>query len=284
MKTEHDVTGDDGLAYSYHLPPTICPIRVTTYTIAGAPVAGGPLGQTRLDSGWNGIGHGQDIVHNYATSVPSPAPTRARRAGTARSDGLDPAGEQAAAFTRCKQDPTKECSNPFGIDPTCPGTQECVYYLGPPAPLSASNTPTCGLFRLENDVTGTYNPDTGEAEQAISLRAVIHTGIALNKPCPICVGDPIAKDGVPGGICDGGLATASAAMCKASTPTFAAGEGVSLDSFRRAAPEHHGAGPFAQSGSDHRQRLGALQPELRLPAQFGVVRVRGVLGRCGAGV
>jgi hypothetical protein len=229
LKTEHDATGDDGLAYSYHLQPTICPVRVTTYTIAGAPVAGGPVGETRLDSGWNGIGHGQDIVHNYATSVAITCPNSSPPCGDCTVDSLDPAGEQAVAFTRCKQDPTKECSNLFGIDPTCPGTQECVYYLGPPAPLSASNTPTCGLFRLENEITGTYNPDTGEGEQSISLRAVVHTGIALNKPCPICVGDPIPKDGVPGGVCDGGTRDGLDCDVQGFDATFAPGEGVSLD-------------------------------------------------------
>jgi hypothetical protein len=229
LKTENDTTGNDGVTSSYELPATICPVGITTYTIAGAPVAGGPLGPTQLDSGWNGIGHGQDIVHNYATSVSVTCPNSTPPCGSCTVDGLDPAGEQSAMFTRCKQDPTISCSNPFGTDPVCPGTQECAYYLGPPAPLSASNTPTCGLFRLENDITGTYDPDSGEAEQAIKLRAVIHTGIALNKPCPICVGDPVPKDGVQGGVCDGGTRDGLGCDVQGFDATFAAGEGISLD-------------------------------------------------------
>jgi hypothetical protein len=229
LKSETDATSDVGVSDSYHLPATICPVSITTYTIAGAPVAGGPLGLTRLETGWNGIGHNQDVVHNYATSVSVTCPNSSPPCGSCTVDGLDPAGEQSVAFTRCKADPTISCSTPFGIDAGCPGTQECVYYLGPPAPLSASNTPTCGLFRLENDITGTFDPDTGDAEQNIQLRAVIHTGIALNKPCPICVGDPIAKDGIKGGVCDGGTRDGLDCDVQGFDATFAAGEGVSLD-------------------------------------------------------
>jgi len=229
LKTETDATSEIGVSYCYSLPATICPVGITTYTIAGTPVAGGPTGPTRLDSGWNGIGHGQDIVNNYATSVAVTCPNATPPCGACTVDGLDPAGEQAVAFTRCKQDPTIFCSNPFGIDPACPGLQECTYYLGPPAPLSASNTPTCGLFRLENDVTGTFDPDTGDAEQNIQLRAVIHTGIALNKPCPICVGDPVPKDGIKGGICDGGTRDGLDCDVQGFDATFAAAEGLSLD-------------------------------------------------------
>ena len=229
LESEHDVTGDESLNRSYHLPATICPVGITTYTIAGAPVAGGPLGETHLDSGWNGVGHGQDIVHNYATSVSVECTNESPPCGTCSVNGLDPAGEQYAAFTRCAQDPTIVCSNPFGIDAVCPGTQECVYFLGPPAPLSASNTPTCGLFRLEDDITGTYDPDTGDFEQSISLRAVIHTGIALNKPCPVCAGDPVAKDGLKQGTCQGGTRNGLGCDVQGFDATFAAGEGLSLD-------------------------------------------------------
>lgn len=229
LKSETDATGDVGVGYSYELPPTICPVGITTYTIAGAPVAGGPLGLTRLETGWNGIGHDQDVVNNYATSLSITCPNSGPPCGACTVDGLDPAGEQSAAFTRCQQDPTIPCSNPFGTDPVCPGTQDCVYYLGPPAPLSASNTPTCGLFRLENDITGTFDPDSGVGEQNIQLRAVIHTGIALNKPCPICVGDPTPKDGIKGGVCDGGTRDGLDCDVQGFDATFAAGEGVSLD-------------------------------------------------------
>lgn len=229
LDTETDAMIDAGVVFSFETPATICPIAATTLTIAGAPVAGGPTGLTRLESGWNGIGHRQDVVHNYATSVALTCPGSSPPCGACTIEGLDPTGQQTAMFTRCKQDPTISCASPFALDAACPGTQECAYYLGPPAPLSASNTPTCGLFRLENDITGTLDPDDGSGEQNIELRAVIHTGIALNKPCPICVGDPVAKDGIQGGICDGGTRDGLACDVQGFDATFAAGEGVSLD-------------------------------------------------------
>lgn len=229
LDTETDESGDDGILYSYEMPASICPVAITTRTLAGAPAYNVPLGSTRLESGWNGIGHGQDIVHDYATSVGVTCPNSSPPCGDCTIDGIDPAGEQTTAFTRCKQDATIPCSNPFGIDPDCPGTQECSYYLGPPGPLSASNTPTCGLFRLEQDITGTLDPDTGEGEQNVVLRAVIHTGIALNKPCPVCVGDETPQDGIQDGLCDGGTRDGLGCDVQGFDATFAPGEGVSLD-------------------------------------------------------
>ena len=231
LDTETDTAGENGVRYSYSMPATICPVAMTTRTIAGAPVfdPDGPFGATRLESGWNGIGHGQDVVHDYATSVSVTCPNSSPPCGDCTIDGIDAAGAQTTQFTRCKQDATIPCSNPFGIDAVCPGTQECSYYLGPPGPLSASNTPTCGLFRLENDITGTLDPDSGEGEQNITLRAVIHTGIALNKPCPLCVGDDIAQDGLQNGLCDGGTRDGLACDVQGFDATFAATSGVSLD-------------------------------------------------------
>ncbi len=229
LGTETDSSGDDGVQYSYVMAATICPVAITTRTVAGAPMIGPPFGATRLESGWNGIGHGQDIVHGYATSVAVTCPNSSPPCGDCTIDGIDPAGTQTTAFTRCKQDATIPCSNPFGIDGVCPGTQECSYYLGPPGPLSASNTPTCGLFRLENDITGTLDPDSGEGEQNVVLRAVIHTGIALNKPCPICVDDTTAQDGIQDGVCDGGTRDGLGCDVQGFDATFAPGEGVSLD-------------------------------------------------------
>jgi hypothetical protein len=229
LAAETGSASDAGVVFSFEMPATICPISLSTFTIAGAPTVGGPIGLTRLESGWNGIGHGQDIVHNYATSVSLTCPGSSTPCGSCTIDGLDPTGQQTATFTRCKQDPTISCASPFALDAACPDTQECAYYLGPPAPLSASNTPTCGLFRLESDITGSYDPDSGAGDQNIELRAVIHTGIALNKPCPICVDDPTAKDGVQGGTCDGGTRDGLPCDVQGFDATFAPGAGVSLD-------------------------------------------------------
>lgn len=231
LETEHNQTGAASLQYSYGLPATICPIGITTHTIAGAPYVlnEDPIGPTRLDSGWNGIGHGQDIVHDYATSVAVTCPNSSPPCGACTIDGLDPAGEQTSAFTRCKEDSSIPCSNAFGTDPVCPGLQECGYYLGPPAPLSASNTPTCGLFHLENDITGSVDPDAGEVEQNISLRAVIYTGNALDKPCPVCVGDPTPQDGQSDGTCEGGARNGQSCDVQGFDATFANNGGVSLD-------------------------------------------------------
>ena len=286
LDTETNAAGDNGVEYSYDMPASICPIGLTTFTIAGTPVFGGPTGATRLESGWNGIGHGQDIVNDYSTSVSVTCPNASPPCGSCTIDGIDPAGEQTAAFTRCKSDATIPCSNPFGLDAACTitGSQECAYYLGPPGPLSASNTPTCGLFRLENDITGTFDPDIGEGEQNVKLRAVIHTGIALNKPCPICVGDPTPKDGIKGGLCDGGTRDGLDCDVQGFDATFAPGEGVSLDCTPAQLQNITGQGLLLDLSLTTGSRVAALRTALRLPAQLLRLRLRGLLGRCVTGL
>jgi len=63
----------------------------------------------------------------------------------------------------------------------------------------------------------------------LAIRAAIHTGIALNQPCPICVGDTTAQDGSTDGLCAGGLRDGGACDVQGFDATFAAGEGISLD-------------------------------------------------------
>ena len=143
--------------------------------------------------------------------------------------GIVDAGVQYSSFTRCREAPWTECATPFATDPVCPGLQECAYFLSPPAPLSSSNTPVCSMFRLENDITGSFNVETGDVEQDLAIRAAIHTGIALNQPCPICAGDTTAQDGSTDGLCSGGLRDGEACDVQGFDATFAAGEGISLD-------------------------------------------------------
>jgi hypothetical protein len=221
--------GNDAVSAAYELDATVCPVSITAFTIAGTPVAGGPSGTTNLEAGWNGLGHGQDIIHDFATSIGVNCAASSTPCGSCPITGIADGGEQYQSFTRCKEDTSIECAAPFSTDPVCPGLQECEYFFGPPLPLSASNTPICGFMRVGTDVTGNVNIESGEIDEDLDVRAVLYNGLSLSKPCPICVGDTTAKDGMKDGTCDGGVSDGQPCDVQGFSATFANGNGTSLD-------------------------------------------------------
>jgi hypothetical protein len=212
----------------YELEATVCPIALDSTLRAGV---GFDLSTsaTNLESGWNGIGHNQDLVDRYTLSASLTCAGGTPPCGTCTIDGIDPAGPQYDAFARCREDTAIPCSNPFGTDGVCPGTQDCAYFTGPPLPASSSNVPVCIVTRMASDLTGTIDPATGEAEQSLDVRAVVHLGINLTKPCPRCEGDTTAQDDSKDGTCSGGLHDGQACDVQGFNSTFAIGSGVSLD-------------------------------------------------------
>jgi hypothetical protein len=221
--------GNDAVSDAYELEATVCPTSFTARTVAGTPVSGGPSGPTNLEAGWNGLGHGQDIIHDFATSIGVNCAASSTPCGSCPLTGIVDAGEQYQSFTRCKEDTSIECDTPFSTDPDCPGLQECEYFFGPPLPLSASNTPICAFLRVGTDVTGNVNIETGDIDENVDVRAVLYNGLSLSKPCPICVGDTTPKDGVKDGTCEGGFSDGQACDVQGFSATFANGEGTSLD-------------------------------------------------------
>jgi len=150
--------------------------------------------------------------------------------GNCTINGVTDAGGQYQAFVRCESNPTVECAVPFTTDPACPGSGSCGYYLGPPYPASASNTPVCILNSLISDITGSVDIDSsGEQQTTLQARAVVHSGISQTKPCPLCVGDLTPRDGISEGSCDGGTRDGLPCDVQGFDATFAPGEGLSLD-------------------------------------------------------
>ena len=146
-------------------------------------------------------------------------------------DGVSAGGEQYAAFTRCSNDFSVECTTPFVNDAACGGAL-CEYILGPMLTLSSGNNPTCTINRLAVDITGTANPDDGSGEINLELSSRVHLGIDLSTPCPVCSGDLTPQDGVREGTCVGGPKNGATCDTQGFDPTFApAAEalGLSLD-------------------------------------------------------
>ncbi len=202
LLAEDDAAGSTAFQAHYKLDPTVCPVSMTVRTKAGTGKQG--TTQTRLDAGWNGIGHGQDLVDLYTFALGVDCVATEPPCGVCTLTGIVDDGGQYQAFTRCREDPSIGCGAPFTIDPACPGLQECVFFLGPPLPLSASNTPVCVLNRVETDISGTTDIEAGSSQATVELRSVVHTGITLTQPCPRCAGDTTAQDGNRDGTCVGG--------------------------------------------------------------------------------
>ncbi len=184
----------------YGLDPTICPSSVTNVTLAGTAPDGSTTA-TRTEAGWNGLGHGQDVVDRFATSLGLNCAGPPPSCGTCTITGVVDADPQYDMFTRCLDDPAINCTTPFTTDSTnCTGgAQQCTYYLGPPLPLSASNTPVCVVTRLASDVTGTYEVSTGASTVNLDQRSIVHLGESATMPCPVCGG---MCSGDPGVSCD----------------------------------------------------------------------------------
>jgi len=187
---------------------------------------------TELDTGWTGISHDADVTDGLTVRAKlrcegpfdsgSPEPC-----GECKVIGLDPSERNC----RCANDTHVICDEPLKADADDCGGNMCECYLGPPLALSAGNTFVCVLNKYRSDVSGTANVDTGEGIAKNSLSSIVFLGEALTKPCPVCVGDPVAADGVRGGTCSGGIDNTDPCDVDAVNTTFPApsGGGHSLD-------------------------------------------------------
>ena len=181
LDTNTDNSGDDGVTDSYELATTICPIGIDSLVLGKTSEAIGPT-STNLELGWTGIAHLADLPDNYFISVDVTCPNSSPPCGSCTIDGISSAGQQYQSFTRCSNDFTLECDEPFGPDVDDCGGNTCNYVLGPPLPISAGNNPTCSINRLQSDVTGTSDPDSGTGE--ISAR--------ISRPsCTSAKGSPV---------------------------------------------------------------------------------------------
>jgi len=157
-----------------------------------------------------------------------------------------------------------KCDQPFQVDTNDCGNDLCVCYFGPPLPLSSGNTPACVLNQYAQDISGTANVDTGAGRIDAKLASIVYLGESTIQPCPVCGGtctapvanvgkacgqnldcdsnagahdgvcgnyDPVAGDGVRGGLCFGGQNNGLPCDVDAESTTFPApqGGGSSLD-------------------------------------------------------
>jgi len=212
-----DTQGDDVVVASYELTPTICPIALTSTFLAGAGRSltkfctsdvGTPPCQsdtdcesgaceyiqtssrTHLEVGHNGLGHSGDLPDQYQVNVGLDCtPNTNTPCGDCSITGVDTTAATTVYNRRCQENHRIPCTTAIGaIDGVCPGLGICSYYLSGPVNFNASNTPTCVLNRIDQDITGTANPDTGEGAQNLNLRSLVYLGLSQEQPCALCGG------------------------------------------------------------------------------------------------
>lgn len=175
-----------------------CACPSTVHFVADAASA-----SSRLDLGWTGIAHGTPVVSNGdVTLTVSGCAGSERPCGTCNTSGPIPnGGATELRSRRCTNDTATQCSD----DAAClGGGGTCQYFFGSTLPISAGGVATCTLNQFAGPIAGTLNLESGEAATTASLIARVHVGIATDTPCPRCVGDATANDGVQDGTCSDG--------------------------------------------------------------------------------
>jgi cysteine-rich repeat protein len=168
-----------------------------------------------LDTGWTGISHdlpGVDDAPTLAIALSSCDTSLA--SSTCGQCNISGPIEYPGPFStcRCYNLAAPDGSSLASCDPdasTCGGGESCQCFYGPPLPLSSGAVPVCVVNRIAGPVSGTVNvaeagTHAGEGTATLELLSGVHNGLGATSPCPKCLGDPTARDGVAGGTCAGG--------------------------------------------------------------------------------
>jgi len=186
---------------------------------------------TDYDSGWTGSAHNNGIA-DFSTmqlNVSAVSGSGPASCGVATIEGYHSSGR----LCRCNNDNRQLCDQLRQPDFDDCGGDICQCYFDAPTNAVTGNFPTCSVVHLSEDVTGTWNVDTGEGRVRVSAEQSGNFGEGLLDPCPTCDGDATANDGVRGGTCSGGLNAGQSCDAQIHDPTFPAPGGgyTSLDCF-----------------------------------------------------
>ncbi len=172
-----------------------CPTKLTFSGDAADPLS-------LLDTGWTGISHRAPVISNGDVTVNVNCVATQRPCGTCTLSGPAP-NDLAGQLNdhRCSNDTSIKCTS---NTPCVAGGGTCEYYFGSPLPLAAGGVTTCVVNQFFGPISGTANVESGGANTIVTLRSQVFNGLAIDNPCPRCVGDTTDNDGVNDGTCDGG--------------------------------------------------------------------------------
>ncbi len=174
--------------------------------------AGHAGGDTSHDLGWTGWHHATDSPDGAGIRLGLDCDPGCM---SCTVTGIDP----ARGNCRCSNSTDNVCTTPLAAAAECGGAQ-CDCYTSPPQPVVAAGVPLCSLPRLGANVSGTWSPGLGAGALNIDEFSAVYVGIDVGQPCPVCVGDPVANDGVLGGTCSGGPSNGSGCDVNATDPAF----------------------------------------------------------------
>ncbi|MGH7893721.1 MAG: hypothetical protein ACREQL_03585, partial [Candidatus Binatia bacterium] len=219
MPTGATPTGGTPTPTATSTPSAACPNKIDFTGTSTGPV---------LDTGWTGIAHDATVVSDGTVTVDVTA-----CAGSSRPCGVCSftgpiANTSAAQYPagpggqinnhRCSGNTRKTCGT-GAEDPTCASAGgTCEFYFGTLLPLSAGGVSTCVENRFNGMFTGTANIETGTSSSTPSLISRVFGGATNPHPCPRCIGDATANDGVRGGTCSGGVDNGSSCDVDGSSP------------------------------------------------------------------
>jgi hypothetical protein len=148
--------------------------------------------QADLDTGWTGIALDQTVVGKGTITVGLDCPGSQRGSCGDCTVSGPIANATSTNNERCTSDTSVECTNgtPSGA---CSGS--CAFFFGAPLPLSSGGVPVCVQNRVNGQITGTANPDTGAGSSQVSLISSVFTGLLIDRPCPVCSGTSFGSTG-----------------------------------------------------------------------------------------
>ncbi len=168
------------------------------------------------DSGWTGIVNDVPYTNNAPFGAASLAncdlDTQSPTCGQCELTGLVQFPGQPKNC-RCLNLNDRDSSSRALCDPTAPACsagETCECFNGPILPVSSGGAPVCIINRFTAPLSGTVNvaltgPHAGESDTFVRVESAVHNGLDIARPCPSCEGDPVFRDGIPGGTCNGGL-------------------------------------------------------------------------------
>ncbi len=198
-----------------------------------------PSGTSLLEAGWTGLAHDQPVLGwTLDMKIDSCPDATMSTCGECTIAGLIP--NAISSNQRCANDTSIVCEDDAPcqaqpgvcedgssngatctIDANCPGgtcRRRCAFFTAAPTGLSVGGVSACLTNQIRAAVTGTVDVELGALTAAVPLRSNLHLGITTDNPCPRCIGDPTAADGLQGGTCSGGPRDTFACDAAASVP------------------------------------------------------------------
>ncbi len=210
-------------------------VTTTTTTGSGLPkCSSGKLVSergTQLDSGWNGLAHGTDLIEG--ASITFDVVRRCSTDDSVCMTDADCPGGTCDLTCDCDSQNNTVCEitgpthqrrclttlAPCNTNADCSSNQ-CVQFFGPPLPLSTAGVPACITTFFQGNVTGTADSKTGEGVASAFLRSRVHLGIDVAQPCSRC-GAPADNPKVGDTFtCSGGPADGQPCTVEAVSPDF----------------------------------------------------------------